>query len=42
MAGAPSHIDLFDYKPKLMDMAAKIYPIRCAGASGSPALQGPS
>jgi hypothetical protein len=31
MAGAPSHIDLFDYKPKLMDMAAKIYPIRCAG-----------
>ncbi len=26
MAGAPSHIDLFDYKPKLMDMAGKDLP----------------
>src|SRR5216684_2729487 len=31
MAGAPSHIDLFDYKPKLMDMAGKDLPIQCAG-----------
>src|SRR5262245_14035400 len=26
MPGAPSHIDLFDYKPKLMDMAGKDLP----------------
>src|SRR5262245_44277385 len=26
MPGAPSHIDLFDYKPKLMEMAGKDLP----------------
>src|SRR5262249_62099776 len=32
MSGAPSHIDLFDYKPKLKEMAGKDLPDSVRGA----------